>query len=90
MASGGGLWEVEGNLNLLSLLANLMARVQASGSPSLTSAAAFQTHERSEPTLGESFMSGTTVCFGVGMISIFGGERGGGEVLGDVGEKDLP
>jgi len=37
-----------------------MASVTASGSPSLTSAAAFQTQLRSEPTLGESFISGTT------------------------------
>ena len=46
--------------NLLSLLANLIARVCASGSPSLTSAAAFHTQLRSLPTFGESFMSGTT------------------------------
>lgn len=45
---------------LLSLLAKRMARVAASGSPSLTSAAAFQTQLRSLPTFGESFMSGTT------------------------------
>jgi hypothetical protein len=44
----------------LSLLAKRMARVWASGSPSLTSAAAFHTQLRSEPTLGDSFMSGTT------------------------------
>ena len=49
-----------GARNLLSLLANRMARVCASGSPSLTSAAAFQTQLRSLPTFGESFMSGTT------------------------------
>jgi len=46
--------------DLLSLFANLIASVDASGSPSLTSAAAFQTQLRSLPTLGESFMSGTT------------------------------
>lgn len=45
----------------LSELAKRMARVTASGSPSLTSAAAFHTQLRSEPTLGESFISGTTV-----------------------------
>jgi hypothetical protein len=37
-----------------------MARVEASGSPSLTSAAAFHTQLRSLPTFGDSFMSGTT------------------------------
>jgi len=37
-----------------------MASVCASGSPSLTSAAAFQTQLLSLPTLGESFISGTT------------------------------
>ena len=37
-----------------------MAKVTASGSPSLTSVAAFQTQLRSDPTLGESFISGTT------------------------------
>jgi hypothetical protein len=37
-----------------------MARVTASGSPSLTSAAAFQTQLRSELTWGESLISGTT------------------------------
>lgn len=46
--------------HLLSELANRMASVTASASPSLTSAAAFQTQLRSEPTLGESFISGTT------------------------------
>ena len=46
--------------DLLSELANRIANVTASGSPSLTSAAAFQTQLRSEPTLGESFISGTT------------------------------
>lgn len=45
--------------NLLSELAKRMARVTASGSPSLTSAAAFHTQDRSEPTLGDSFISGT-------------------------------
>lgn len=48
--------------NLLSLLANRMARVW--GSPagfSLTSIAVFHTQLRSLPTLGESFMSGTTI-----------------------------
>lgn len=49
--------------NVLSLFANRIARVCASGSPSLTSAAAFQTQLRSLPTLGESFISGTTtIC----------------------------
>jgi hypothetical protein len=47
-------------VNLLSEFANRMARVTASASPSLTSAAAFQTQLRSEPTLGDSFISGTT------------------------------
>lgn len=37
-----------------------MASVCASGSPSLTSAAAFHTQLLSLPTLGVSFMSGTT------------------------------
>jgi hypothetical protein len=46
--------------DLLSALAKRIAKVTASGSPSLTSAAAFQTQERSEPTLGDSFISGTT------------------------------
>lgn len=50
----------EGEQDLLSLLAKRMARVQASGSPSLTSAAAFQTQLRSLPTLALSVMSGTT------------------------------
>lgn len=50
--------------DILSLLANRMASVCASGSPSLTSAAAFQTQLRSLPTLGESFMSGTTSSCG--------------------------
>jgi len=44
----------------LSLLANRIAKVCASGSPSLTSAAAFQTQDRSDPTFGLNFMSGTT------------------------------
>ena len=47
--------------NSLSLFANRIASVQASGSPSLTSAAAFHTQLRSLPTFGESFMSGTTI-----------------------------
>ena len=47
-------------VNILSELAKRIARVTASGSPSLTSAAAFQTQLRSLPTLGDSFMSGTT------------------------------
>jgi hypothetical protein len=46
--------------HILSLLANRMAKVEGSGSPSLTSAAAFQTQLRSLPTLGLNFMSGTT------------------------------
>ena len=45
---------------VLSLFANRIASVCGSGSPSLTSAAAFHTQLRSLPTLGESFMSGTT------------------------------
>ena len=49
------------NMDLLSLLANRIAKVTASGSPSLTSAAAFHTQLRSLPTLAVSFMSGTTV-----------------------------
>lgn len=52
--------EVEDGWNVLSLLANRIASVCGSGSPSLTSAAAFHTQLRSLPTLGESFMSGTT------------------------------
>lgn len=47
--------------HVLSELAKRIAKVTASGSPSLTSAAAFQTQLRSEPTLGESLISGTTV-----------------------------
>lgn len=43
----------------LSGLAKRMARVTASASPSLTSAAAFHTQLLSEPTLGDSFISGT-------------------------------
>jgi hypothetical protein len=43
-----------------SELPNRIASVTASGSPSLTSAAAFQTQDRSLPTLGDSFISGTT------------------------------
>jgi hypothetical protein len=46
--------------NSLSELLNRIANVTASGSPSLTSAAAFHTQLRSEPTFGESFISGTT------------------------------
>lgn len=49
-----------GTRNILSELPKRMARVTASGSPSLTSAAAFHTQDRSEPTLGDSFISGTT------------------------------
>ena len=37
-----------------------MAKVTPSASPSETSAAAFQTQDLSEPTFGESFISGTT------------------------------
>lgn len=48
-------------LSLLSELAKRMAKVTASASPSETSAAAFQTQDLSEPTFGESFISGTTV-----------------------------
>lgn len=47
-------------LHVLSELANRIARVTASGSPSLTSAAAFHTQLRSEPTLGDRVISGTT------------------------------
>lgn len=43
------------------MLAKRMARVCASGSPSLTSAEVFHTQLLSLPTFGESFMSGTTV-----------------------------
>jgi hypothetical protein len=46
--------------SLLSVLAKRIAKVHGSGSPSETSAAAFQTQLRSLPTFGESFMSGTT------------------------------
>ena len=46
--------------NSLSEFANRIAKVCASGSPSLTSAATFQTQLRSLPTLGESFISGVT------------------------------
>jgi hypothetical protein len=53
--------ERRGKVNLLSGLAKRIARVTASGSPSLTSAVAFQTQDLSDPTFGESFMSGTTV-----------------------------
>lgn len=58
----GGKEEGGNGENLLSLLANRMARVW--GSPagfSLTSIAVFHTQLRSLPTLGESFMSGTTI-----------------------------
>lgn len=48
------------HLYVLSELANRIARVTASGSPSLTSAAAFHTQLRSEPTLGDRVISGTT------------------------------
>ncbi len=67
-----GIWQVirlaagkrrmESWKSLLSLLANRIARV--CGSPpgtSLTSIAVFHTQLRSLPTLGESFMSGTTI-----------------------------
>lgn len=56
--------------NLLSLLANRIASVW--GSPagfSLTSIAVFHTQLRSLPTLGESFMSGTTITGGIIPIS---------------------
>ena len=55
-----------------------MASVQASGSPSETSAAAFHTQLRSEPTLGESFMSGTTgiACVSWGPIKVSSDQRG--------------
>ena len=49
-----------GRGNLLSALAKRIARVSAEGSPSEKSAATFQTHERSEPTLGERVMSVVT------------------------------
>jgi hypothetical protein len=55
--------------DLLSALAKRMARVDASGSPSDTSAAAFHTQLRSLPTFGESFISGTTVTF-ISIISL--------------------
>lgn len=62
-----GVWRIVSGIfcdfgfqDLLSELAKRMARVWASGSPSLTSAAAFQTQLLSLPTFGESFMSGTT------------------------------
>ena len=48
-------------LSLLSELAKRIAKVTASASPSETSAAAFQTQDLSDPTFGESFISGTTV-----------------------------
>lgn len=54
------MYTVGSQHHLLSLLANRMAKVCASGSPSLTSAAAFHTQDRSDPTLGLNFMSGTT------------------------------
>lgn len=65
---GVGVWEVSaagfqhkfGKENVLSELAKRIARVTASASPSLTSAAAFHTQLRSDPTLGDSFISGTT------------------------------
>jgi hypothetical protein len=44
----------------LSLLAKRIASVSAVASPSVTSAVTFQTHDRSEPTLGASFMSDVT------------------------------
>lgn len=56
--------------NILSLLANRIASVW--GSPvgfSLTSKAVFHTQLRSLPTLGESFMSGTTITGGIMAIS---------------------
>lgn len=64
-----GVWEMSvsrhgfffwGQGNILSELAKRIARVTASASPSLTSAAAFHTQLRSDPTLGDSFISGTT------------------------------
>lgn len=54
---------LKGILHLLSELAKRMAKVCASGSPSLTSAEVFHTQLLSLPTLGESFMSGTTTQF---------------------------
>lgn len=45
---------------ILSLLANRMANVWASGSPSLTSAAAFHTQLLSLPTFGSRCIFGTT------------------------------
>lgn len=44
----------------LSELAKRIASSSAVGSPSETSAETFQTHERSDPTLGASFMSAVT------------------------------
>lgn len=49
------------NLDSLSEFAKRIARSSAVGAPSETSAATFQTHERSDPTLGASFMSDDTV-----------------------------
>lgn len=57
--------------DLLSLLAKRMANVQASGSPSLTSAVAFQTQLRSLPTFGDSFMAGTTVAGQLGFATTY-------------------
>lgn len=48
-------------MDLLSELPNLMAKVSGTGSlPSEKSAATFQTQDRSDPTLGESFISAET------------------------------
>lgn len=60
--TGGGRGGRDRGKNLLSLFANRIASVW--GSPagfSLTSIAVFHTQLRSLPTLGESFMSGTTI-----------------------------
>ena len=48
--------------HLLSLLPKRMAKVCASGSPSETSVATFQTQDRSLPTLGDNFISGVTTA----------------------------
>lgn len=61
---------VHKGLHILSELANRMARVTASGSPSLTSAAAFHTQLRSEPTLGDRVISGTTAQASVSKTSL--------------------
>ena len=46
--------------NILSVLANRIANVSGLDSPSETSAVTFHTHERSDPTFGESCISAVT------------------------------